>query len=59
MIIDGKKEAEVIRGEIKKEILEIKLKTNKTPSLTVILIGDFTPSKIYVKTRKKVLKRLE
>ena len=53
MIIDGKKEAEVIRGEIKKEILEIKLKTNKTPSLTVILIGDFTPSKIYVKNKEK------
>ena len=50
MIIDGKKEAEVIRGEIKKEILEIKL---KTPSLTVILIGDFTPSKIYVKNKEK------
>ena len=53
MIIDGKKEAEVIRGEIKKEILEIKLKTTKTPSLTVILIGDFTPSKIYVKNKEK------
>ena len=53
MIIDGKKEAEVIRGEIKKEILEIKLKTTKTPSLTVILIGDFAPSKIYVKNKEK------
>ena len=53
MIIDGKKEAEVIRGKIKKEILEIKLKTTKTPSLTVILIGDFTPSKIYVKNKEK------
>ena len=46
MIIDGKKEAEIIRTKIKKEILEIKLKTNKAPSLTVILVGEFTPSKI-------------
>ena len=33
MIIDGKKEAEIIRSEIKKEILEIKSKTNKVPRL--------------------------
>ena len=53
MIIDGKKEAEIIRTKIKKEILEIKLKTNKVPSLTVILVGEFTPSKIYVKNKEK------
>jgi len=53
MIIDGKKEAEIIRSEIKKEIAEIKSKTNKTPSLTVILIGDFAPSKIYVRNKEK------
>ncbi len=53
MIIDGKKEAEIIRGEIKKEISELKSKTTKSPSLTVILIGDFEPSKIYVKNKEK------
>ena len=53
MIIDGKKEAEIIRSEIKKEILEIKSKTNKVPSLTVILIGDYAPSQIYVKNKEK------
>ncbi len=53
MIIDGKKEAEIIRNEVKKEVLEIKLKTNKSPSLTVILVGDFAPSKIYVKNKEK------
>ena len=53
MIIDGKKEAEIIRGEIKKEIAELKSKTTKSPSLTVILIGDFEPSKIYVKNKEK------
>ena len=53
MIIDGKKEAEIIRSEIKKEILEIQSKTNKVPSLTVILIGDYAPSQIYVKNKEK------
>ena len=38
MIIDGKKQAEIIRNEIKKEISDLKKKSGKTPSLTVILI---------------------
>ena len=53
MIIDGKKEAEIIRSEIKKEISDLKKKSGKTPSLTVILIGDFAPSLIYVKNKEK------
>jgi methylenetetrahydrofolate dehydrogenase (NADP+)/methenyltetrahydrofolate cyclohydrolase len=53
MIIDGKKEAANLREDIKNEILEIKKKTNKNPNLTVILIGDFTPSQIYVRNKEK------
>ena len=53
MIIDGKKEAAIIRNEIKKEISDLKKKNGKTPSLTVILIGDFAPSLIYVKNKEK------
>ena len=53
MIIDGKKEAELLREEIKKEILEIKESKNKVPSLTVILIGNYAPSQIYVKNKEK------
>ena len=53
MIIDGKKEAANLREEIKNEILEIKKKINKNPSLTDILIGDYTPSQIYVKNKEK------
>ena len=53
MIIDGKKESANLREEIKNEILEIKKKINKNPSLTVILIGDFAPSQIYVKNKEK------
>ena len=53
MIIDGKKQAEIIRNEIKKEISDLKKKSGKSPSLTVILIGDFAPSLIYVKNKEK------
>ncbi len=53
MIIDGKKEAEILRDEIKKEIILIKNKTNKAPGLSVILIGDLVPSQIYVRNKEK------
>jgi len=53
MIIDGKKESAFLREEIKKEIFEIKKKPNKSPGLSVILIGDFAPSQIYVKNKEK------
>ena len=53
MILDGKKEASLLREKIKKEISEIKKKINKSPGLSVILIGDFAPSLIYVKNKEK------
>ena len=53
MILDGKKESALLRAEIKKEILEIKIRTNKSPGLSVILIGDYAPSQIYVKNKEK------
>jgi len=53
MILDGKKEAALLREKIKKEISEIKKKFNKSPGLSVILIGDFAPSLIYVKNKEK------
>jgi len=58
MILDGKKEAVLLREEIKKEILEIKKKVNKSPSLSVILIGDFAPSQIYVKNKERNCKEV-
>ena len=46
ILIDGKKEAALLREELKKEVSSLKLKYNKVPGLTVILIGDLTPSQI-------------
>ena len=53
MILDGKKESALLREEIKKEILEIKTSTNNSPGLSVILIGNFAPSQIYVRNKEK------
>ena len=58
MIIDGKKESALLREEIKKEISLFKEKLNKVPGLSVILIGDFAPSEIYVKNKEKYSKEV-
>ena len=53
ILIDGKKAAAELREELKKEVAELKTKHNKVPGLTVILIGDLTPSQIYVRNKEK------
>tara|TARA_B100000941_G_C28446246_1_gene522491 strand:+ start:267 stop:1115 length:849 start_codon:yes stop_codon:yes gene_type:complete len=51
MIIDGKKIAKDLRQNLKNEIQN--LKNNVKPYLVVILIGNNTASKIYVKNKEK------
>ena len=53
ILIDGKKAAAELREELKKEVLQLKSKYNTVPGLTVILIGELAPSKIYVKNKEK------
>ena len=53
ILIDGKKEAAELREELKNEVKGLKAKYNKVPGLTVILIGDLTPSQIYVRNKEK------
>ena len=53
ILIDGKKAAAELRQELKKEVSDLKAKYNKVPGLTVILIGDLTPSQIYVRNKEK------
>ena len=43
MIIDGKKVAADLRGELKKKVTELKSKHNAAPGLTVILVGEDAP----------------
>ena len=56
MIIDGKKIAEKLRVELKKNIIEFKATYKSVPGLTVILIGEDPASKIYVKNKQKYAK---
>ena len=53
ILIDGKKAAAELRQELKEEVSELKKKYNQVPGLKVILIGDLTPSQIYVRNKEK------
>ena len=52
-IIDGKKTAADLRSNLKNEVDNLKKKFNRVPGLTVILIGEYAPSKIYVHNKEK------
>ena len=58
MIIDGKKEAAILKESVKKEINLIHSKVNKAPGLAVILVGAFAPSQIYVKNKERASKEV-
>ena len=58
MIIDGKKTATELREELKKKVTELKSRYNAVPGLTVILVGEDPPSKIYVKNKEKFAKEV-
>ena len=53
IIIDGKKTAADLRLNLKNEVDNLKKKFNRVPGLTVILIGEYAPSKIYVRNKEK------
>ena len=58
ILIDGKKEAASLRLKLKDEVIELKKKYNEVPGLTVILIGEFAPSQIYVRNKEKSAKEV-
>ena len=58
MIIDGKKIAAELRASLKEKIVALKSKYNFVPGLTVILVGEDAPSKIYVKNKEKFAKEV-
>ncbi len=53
ILIDGKKIAAELREDLKQEVVKLKNEHNKVPGLTVILVGDMTPSQIYVRNKEK------
>jgi methylenetetrahydrofolate dehydrogenase (NADP+) / methenyltetrahydrofolate cyclohydrolase len=58
ILIDGKKAAAELREELKKKVVELKSTYNSVPGLTVILVGEDAPSKIYVKNKEKFAKEV-
>ena len=58
MIIDGKKVAADLRADLKKKVAELKSNYNVVPGLTVVLVGEDSPSKIYVKNKEKFAKEV-
>mgnify|MGYP001451133983 FL=1 len=58
ILIDGKKEAGLLRLKLKEEVNELKKKFNDVPGLTVILIGELAPSQIYVRNKEKSAKEV-
>ena len=58
MLIDGKKVAADLRADLKKKIVELKSNYNAIPGLTVVLVGEDPPSKIYVKNKEKFAKEV-
>ena len=58
IIIDGKKIAANLKNELKKKVVQLKFEHNAVPGLTVILVGEDTPSKIYVKNKEKFAKEV-
>ena len=58
MIIDGKLQSEKLRKKIKDELTKIRQNTKDVPKLSVILIGNYLPSQIYVKNKQKKAKEV-
>lgn len=54
-VIDGKKIAEDIRGELREQIKEWMTKANqRAPQLTAVIVGEDAASHTYVKNKMKV-----
>lgn len=55
-MIDGKKIAEEIRGELREQISEwMKKENHRAPQLTAVLVGDDPASSTYVNNKMKVI----
>ncbi|PWU21698.1 MAG: bifunctional 5,10-methylene-tetrahydrofolate dehydrogenase/5,10-methylene-tetrahydrofolate cyclohydrolase [Candidatus Rokuibacteriota bacterium] len=53
LTLDGKAVAAKVRAEVKAGVERFSLKTGTTPALAVIVVGDFAPSQIYVRSKKQ------
>ena len=52
-ILDGKKIAQNLKDQLKIEIENIKIKSDRVPGLAVIQVGNVAASSVYVKAKTK------
>ena len=52
-ILDGKAVAQKVLEEVKRGVAALQGVTGRVPTLAVVLVGDFAPSRIYVANKKK------
>lgn len=52
-IIDGKATAQAIRGEVAREVEELKARLGRAPGLAVVLVGEDPASQVYVRNKIK------
>ena len=57
-IIDGKKIAAEVRGELKEKIEKMVAETKRRPALAVILVGEDPASKVYVRNKAKACEEI-
>ena len=53
-ILDGKLVAQKVLEEVKRGVAALHAETGVVPTLAVILVGDFAPSKVYIANKKKM-----
>ena len=53
MILDGKAVAQHVLTDVRAGVDQLRARTGKVPTLAVVLLGDFAPSRIYVANKKK------
>lgn len=58
VVIDGKKIAAEVRGELKEKIDKMVAEKKKRPSLAVILVGEDPASKIYVRNKQRACEEI-
>ena len=58
VILDGKALSEKIRGQLKREVEELKGKAGREPALAVVLVGNDPASEIYVRNKIRACQKI-
>ena len=53
MILDGKAVAQKVLDDVRAGVARLKARAGAAPTLAVVLVGDFAPSKVYVANKKR------